>query len=129
MNQYQRNPDGSTFPPSDYPRIPLATHFQTLYYGWQVPEEFHYYTWSTMFNRWRACVSFTPGQKIVTSLKLEYHRLFDRLFMVAATFTDTPMGTDTANRFMFEHPETGVLDVKDGKVIIAYMWDKGIKCS
>lgn len=55
------------------------------------------------------------------------HVLMGRRFNVAAKFYDTEAGQRKANNFMADHPEVGVLDVIDGRVILARMDDKGVQ--
>lgn len=55
------------------------------------------------------------------------HTLMGRVFTVVAEFEDSDAGTDAANSFMEAHPGVGVLEVKDGKIILADNSDRGIE--
>lgn len=54
------------------------------------------------------------------------HTLFDRSFAVVAEFPDSEDGTREANAFMEMNPGAAVLEVIDGRVILADKADKGI---
>lgn len=69
--QYQRNPEGTTNPPSGYPPVPDATEFQNRNYGYEVPTQVHYWTWRTDYQRWGACVTFADGWHGITGPKPE----------------------------------------------------------
>lgn len=56
--------------------------------------------------------------------KSEMFKLYGRMFKVVASFPES--GADQANAFMMANPETGVLAVQDGRVIIANLNDKGV---
>lgn len=53
------------------------------------------------------------------------HRLFGREFAIVAEFPHTDIGIAQANAFMESRPDTGVLEVVGGRVIIASNKDKG----
>jgi hypothetical protein len=55
----------------------------------------------------------------------EQHLLMGRLFTVAASFPDNVAGTRAANAHMTRHEGLGVLDVADGRIILADCADKG----
>ena len=57
------------------------------------------------------------------------HTLYGRSFSVVGEFEDSDLGTDEANAFMEKNPGTGVLEVVDGRVILASNSDKGIPLS
>ena len=48
-------------------------------------------------------------------------------FAVVAEFTDTDEGTAQANAFMEANPDTGLLAVDAGRIIIAALDDQGTK--
>ncbi|WP_342234392.1 hypothetical protein [Ralstonia sp. OTU4908] len=54
------------------------------------------------------------------------HTLFDRSFAIVAEFPDSEAGTREANAFMEGNPGAAVLEVIDGRVILADKADKGI---
>ena len=53
------------------------------------------------------------------------HTLYGRVFEVVATFDDSDAGTRDANAFMEAHPGIGVLEVTDGRIILADCKDAG----
>lgn len=55
------------------------------------------------------------------------HIMLGRRFQVMAKFYNTEAGQKRANDFMVAHPGVGVLDVIDGRVILARMDDKGVE--
>lgn len=54
------------------------------------------------------------------------HRLMGRIFLIQAEYPDTDEGARQANAYMQQHPGIGVLEVVDGRVILASNDDKGI---
>lgn len=56
----------------------------------------------------------------------KFHTLYGRVFAIVAEFADTDEGAKEANRFMESHEGIGVLEVIDGRVILADCADKGI---
>lgn len=54
-----------------------------------------------------------------------HHVVAGRRFVIAIEFEDTDAGTREANSFMERHPSVGVLEVVDGRVILAWKEDKG----
>lgn len=54
------------------------------------------------------------------------HTLFGRSFAIVAEFADTDEGTREANAYMESHPGAAVLEVTNGRVILANQSDKGI---
>lgn len=56
-----------------------------------------------------------------------YHVVMGRALRVVAEFPDTDEGTKAANTYMAEHQCIGVLEVFDGRVILAGNEDKGVK--
>lgn len=55
-----------------------------------------------------------------------YYVAIGRAFRVVAEFANTDEGTKLANAYMLEHPGAGVLDVVDGRVILAHESDNGV---
>lgn len=53
------------------------------------------------------------------------HTSWGRSFIIQAEFPDTEAGARDANAYMGKHPGVGVLEVIDGRVILASNTDKG----
>lgn len=64
--------------------------------------------------------------KAIDSSEPKRHRLMGRLFIIQAEYPDTDEGARQANAYMQQHPGIGVLEVVDGRVILASNDDKGI---
>lgn len=57
----------------------------------------------------------------------KYHRYMGRMFAVVAEFEDSENGCREANAFMEQNPGVGLLEIVDGRVILAFNDDKGFK--
>lgn len=55
------------------------------------------------------------------------HRYMGRIFTVKASFPDTLQGEKDANSFMENNPGVGLLEIKDGLIILADNNDRGQK--
>lgn len=55
-----------------------------------------------------------------------YHVALGRALLVVAEFPDTEEGAKQANAYMDAHPGIGVLEARNGRVILASNEDKGI---
>jgi hypothetical protein len=64
-----------------------------------------------------------PGQHYEAQL----HRKYGLDFAIVAEFADTEEGTKDANNFMLAFAGTGVLEVINGRVIVASLADKGVQ--
>lgn len=58
---------------------------------------------------------------------VKFHKLFDRWFKVAAEFENTIEGTTASNDFMTANEGVGVLEVINGKIVLAWKADNGIE--
>ncbi|QLI49444.1 hypothetical protein vBPaeMUSP18_65 [Pseudomonas phage vB_PaeM_USP_18] len=56
-----------------------------------------------------------------------YHVALGRALLVVAEFPDTEEGAKQANAYMEAHPGIGVLEARNGRVILASNEDKGVK--
>ena len=64
-----------------------------------------------------------PGQHY----EARFHRKHGQDLAIVAEFPETDEGTEDANVFMQTFPGTSVLDVIDGRVILASLDDKGVQ--
>lgn len=55
------------------------------------------------------------------------HTLYGRSFAIAAEFVENEEGIKAANDYMVANPGHGLLDIVDGRVIVASCADKGTK--
>lgn len=100
--------------------------------------------WAQHYNRdigWGICASCAAEQagketpenmasyygKPGVNYEAPTHVILGRRFRVVAKFYDTEAGQKKANAFMEANPDVGVLDVIDGRVILARMDDKGVE--
>lgn len=56
---------------------------------------------------------------------VKYHVTWGLAFVIVAEFADTEEGDKLSNAYMLEHPGIGVLEVIDGRVILASKTERG----